>query len=106
MRRTLTAVTLTTLLALTACSAPALEEEPSPTTAPQENTRAEVPWQDYDASVKTRIDELTEVGDCAALQAEFDVADANDDTTRARTGHGNAELMTYIDEALRLAGCY
>ena len=45
--------------------------------------------------------------DCAGLQGEFDMADANDDAQRARVGgDGNADLMAHIDEWLTLAGCY
>ena len=65
-----------------------------------------VQWGDYSADLQSRIDAAAASRDCDALQEEFDVADANDDATRARTGHGNAELMTYIDAALRTAGCY
>lgn len=63
-------------------------------------------WDDYDPSVKVRIDDLEIGRDCVGLQAEFDTAYENDASTRERTGHGNADLMIYIDEALRAAGCY
>lgn len=67
---------------------------------------SQVPWGDYGADVQSRIDALAAVEDCAGLQAEFDAASANDTATRNRTGHGNLELMNYIDEWLRIAGCY
>jgi hypothetical protein len=67
---------------------------------------ASVDWENYASSVKTRIDSMAAVGDCTGLQAEFDLADANDDAQRARTGDGNADLMGYIDEKLAGAGCY
>lgn len=90
---------------LTGCFAsppPVVPAEPAePTSA-----RADVPWDDYSADVKTRIDDATQNADCDALQKEFDTADANNDATAARTDHNNAALMTYIDEALKLAGCY
>lgn len=66
----------------------------------------EVDWENYDASVKQRIDSLAESGDCALLQQEFDTAEANSDMQRARVGDGNADLMGYIDEQLEEAGCY
>lgn len=93
------------LLAGCASSVPA-EAPASSSAASQAPTRTEVPWGDYDPSVQTRIDDLTDAADCSALQAEFDTADANNDITMNRTGHNNADLMTYIDEALELAGCY
>lgn len=64
------------------------------------------PWDDYSSSVKYRIDSMAEVGDCDGLQEEFDTADLNNDATLARTGHNNAELMGYIDDKMRDAGCY
>lgn len=95
----------------TAVSTPVVEEAPStaPSVEPEpepEEDRHEVPWQDYDAALQPRIDDLTNTADCTALQAEFDTADANNDATMARTGHNNVDLMTYIDEALQLANCY
>lgn len=65
-----------------------------------------VPWEDYSPTVRTRIDALASAKDCAGLQAEFDIADANNAATRERTGHNNADLMSYIDKKMRKAGCY
>ncbi len=67
---------------------------------------AGVDWSSYDASVKARIDSLETAADCTGLQSEFDIADANDAVQRERTGTGNAELMTYLDDLMRDAGCY
>lgn len=60
----------------------------------------------YSAAVQTRIDAMAADRDCRGLQAEFDTADANDDATRRRTGSGTADLMGYIDDAMRRVGCY
>jgi outer membrane biogenesis lipoprotein LolB len=65
-----------------------------------------VDWENYSPDVRTRIDDAAASGDCAALQAEFDNADANDSAQRNRTGDGNADLMGYIDAKLSEAGCY
>ncbi len=65
-----------------------------------------VQWGDYASDLKGRIDGEAARKDCAALQTDFDDADANNDATVARTGHNNAELMGYIDDAMRGAGCY
>lgn len=67
---------------------------------------SEVDWENYAPEVKTRIDGFAGSGDCAALQQEFDIADANDDLQRDRVGDGNADLMDYIDEKMADAGCY
>lgn len=65
-----------------------------------------VQWDDYAPGTRARIDALAAARDCLALQAEFDQAEANGAATRARTGHNSAELMRYVDEAMRSAGCY
>lgn len=96
-------------LLLTGCSVSKSKEE-----AVEKNTagvvqttdRTEVEWADYDASVKTTIDDLETAKDCAGLQSQFDIADANSEATMNRAGHSNAKLMGYIDEALKAAGCY
>ena len=73
--------------------------------APTESS-SDVDWENYAPEVKTRIDSLAASGDCAALQREFDIADANDALQRDRVGEGNADLMGYIDDKLTSAGCY
>lgn len=67
---------------------------------------ADVNWENYDPSVRERIDSMAEAGDCEGLQQEFNTAETNSDMQRARVGEGNADLMGYIDEQLRAAGCY
>lgn len=87
---------------------PAASAQPTPAeeVAEPESDRTEVPWADYEVTLQAQIDDLTAAGDCAGLQAAFDTADANNDATMSRTGHNNADLMTYIDESMRLAECY
>jgi hypothetical protein len=65
-----------------------------------------VPWENYDDTLKPRIDAHASAGDCAALQVEFDTAYANNTATRERTGEGNDKLMGYIDDLMRDVGCY
>jgi len=65
-----------------------------------------VAWDDYDSTLKSKIDGYADDSDCAALQEQFDVADQNNGSTRERTGHGNVELMDYINGKLTDAGCY
>ena len=65
-----------------------------------------VPWSDYTSGLQARIDGLAAAKNCGGLQAEFNTADANNEATRARTGHSNSDLMKYIDDAMRAAGCY
>ena len=49
---------------------------------------------------------MAKAGGCPGLQEQFDIADQNNEATMARTGHNNADLMDYIYEAMRDAGCY
>jgi hypothetical protein len=83
---------------LLACGAPA---EQAPVAAEQG-----VDWENYHPSVRQRIDSMAASGDCAGLQDEFNTAETNSDAQRARTGDGNADLMRYIDDRMRGAGCY
>jgi hypothetical protein len=64
--------------------------------------KADVPWSDYDPGLQGRID----AAGCAQLQVMFDQADANNTATMRRTGHNNADLMTYIDDTMRDKDCY
>jgi hypothetical protein len=66
---------------------------------------AEVDWENYSPSVQTRIDELGANKDCAGLQGEFDTAEANNANQREGVGDGNTDLMSYIDDKLKEAGC-
>jgi hypothetical protein len=52
------------------------------------------------------LDEMMEANDCSGLQAQFDISYSNNDATMSRTGHSNADLMRYTDEAMQIAGCY
>jgi hypothetical protein len=49
---------------------------------------------------------MMEANDCSGLQAQFDISYSNNDATMSRTGHNNADLMSYTDEAMQIAGCY
>jgi hypothetical protein len=64
-----------------------------------------VDWSNYSPAVRSRIDQAAAAKDCALLQSEFNTADSNDDAQRARTGNGNADLMSYIDAKMKSAGC-
>ena len=66
----------------------------------------EVDWSNFHPSVKQRIDRMVAEQDCRGLQHEFDTANRNDDSQRARTGRGNGALMAYIDDKLRKSWCY
>lgn len=69
-------------------------------------TTPQPPAGRYVADVVERIDVYASRGDCDALQEEFDAAEALDAAERDRTGEGTADLLAYIDDRMRKAGCY
>ncbi|WP_137843843.1 hypothetical protein [Microbacterium sp. 2FI] len=84
-------------LFLTGCSAgtPTAPAETTPAeTTPAEPERTTVEWDNYATEYQRIVDEETAEGDCAALQEMFDVAP------------DDPKLLSYIDEALTIAGCY
>lgn len=91
MRR-LTPLLLAGLL-LTGCAATAPTPDPVEST-PAAPERTEVDWSQYPDDYQQIADEETEQQDCDALQDMFDVAP--DDPA----------LLSYLDEALTIAGCY
>jgi hypothetical protein len=56
--------------------------------------------------LKNRIDDAVIRKDCKSLQSEFDIADRNNELQQKRTGKNNADLLAYLDEKMRLCGCY
>lgn len=77
---------------------PSPEPEPSIAPSPQgpAPVKVSIDWSDYAPAVRARIEAAYQRGDCAALQGEFDSADAN----------GSVDLMRYLDAALEQADCY
>lgn len=63
-------------------------------------------WREYDPEVKVRIYNLINSKDCAGLQREFNIADSNMDMKLKRTGRGNTELMSFINDKMRELDCY
>lgn len=104
MRATLPALALVAATLLAGCSETD-SSSPEPDAPPAEETTA-VPWENYAPGLQDRIDELAAARDCDGLQREFDTADANSDAQASRTGEGNADLLEYVDAAMRGAGCY
>jgi len=104
MRTLVLACIVLSSLSIVGCSKALPDPEAIPTST--ELSRAPVQWEDYAAELKANIDDMAALPDCAGLQNEFDIADANSEATMDRVGHGNAELMRYVDEAMRLAHCY
>ena len=66
----------------------------------------DVPWGDYAPRLQEQIITARTAKDCATLQTMFNNAAANNQATLTRTGHNNADLMAYIDQALKDASCH
>lgn len=99
------ALILAVLLA-TGCTASSTGGPDTAEPTAQPSSAEEVPWSNYSADVRGRIDAALAAKDCPALQTEFDRADQNSDAQRSRTGTSNAKLMEYLDRGMRAAGCY
>lgn len=84
---------LLAVLLLTGCSSTATPTT-TPTPTPTGPDRTTVDWDEYATDYQRIIDEDTAAGDCTALQESFDAAP--DDPA----------LLTYLDEAMTIAGCY
>jgi hypothetical protein len=97
MRRRTSLSVIAAALFLGGCASPsAAEPTSSPTSesTPTPPTRADVDWSRYPDDYQRIIDEEMAEKDCGFLQEMFDVAP------------DDGQLLTYIDEALELAGCY
>jgi hypothetical protein len=64
-----------------------------------------VPWADYPADLRGRIDALAAVGDCGALRDELNAANATNQATLLRSGHDNSRLIAYIGDQMRFIRC-
>lgn len=91
-RRTLTGACVALMLA--ACSSDST------------STTTTVPWKDYEPALQTKIDAMAVAKDCTGLQAQFNTIGATNLAVRNRTGHGNVEILSYIDQKEREASCF
>lgn len=105
MKKQLTIGTIALSLLLTGCTVSGGSTD-TPTTETSKPATASVEWEDYAPTLQSDIDALTAAKDCNALQEQFNNADSNNTATQERTGHNNAKLMRYLDEAMKTASCY
>ena len=63
---------------------------------------SEPDWSKYSSSLKAIINS----SNCDELHYHFNIAEANSDNQRARTGTGTANLMSYIDSKMQEKNCY
>ena len=67
---------------------------------------AGVAWADYAPGLQAKIDSMAAAKDCVGLQAEFNQIGATNLAMRNRTGHGNFDVLKYIDDKERAANCF
>ncbi len=65
-----------------------------------------VPWRDYAPSLQAKIDAMALAKDCDGMQVDFNRIGATNLAMRNRFGHGNVEVLQYIDDKEREANCF
>lgn len=79
-----------------------------PTSSPTSTSDAQrtlVIWSDYESGTKDEIDKLTIARDCLGLSSFVGMSAATEESIKAKTGHGNEALSTYLAESLAIANC-
>ena len=65
-----------------------------------------VRWGDYTPGLQAKIDAMSAAKDCNGMQIEFNQIGATNLAVRNRFGHGNVEILRYIDDKEREASCF
>ena len=63
-------------------------------------------WKDYAPSLQAKIDAMSNAKDCKGLQLEFNEIGATNLAVSNQFGHGNVEILDYIDNKERAASCF
>lgn len=69
-------------------------------------TTTTVPWRDYEPGLQSQIDAMSAAKDCDGMQSVFNKIGATNLAVRNAHGHGNEEVLGYIDAKERAAGCF
>jgi len=72
----------------------------------QDTVSTIVPWRDYEPSMQTKIDAMAAAKDCQGLLVQFNEIGGTNLAVRTKFGHGNEEILQYIDRKERAAGCF
>ena len=65
-----------------------------------------VAWKDYAPGLQAKIDAFAIAKNCDGMQAEFNQIGATNLAERNKFGHGNEEVLKYIDGKEREANCF
>ena len=69
-------------------------------------TSLAVAWSDYEPGLQAKIDAMAVAKDCDGMQLRFNEIGGTNLEVRTRFGHGNLEVLTYIDGKERQADCF
>jgi hypothetical protein len=65
-----------------------------------------VQWGDYSPGLQAKIDAMSTAKDCNGMQDVFNQIGATNLAVRNKFGHGNVEVLQYIDDKERAASCF
>ena len=69
-------------------------------------TSKDVAWKDYEPGLQAKIDGWATAKDCNDLTLEFNEIGGTNLAVRTKFGHGNEEILDYIDAKQHAAGCF
>ncbi len=85
------------ILAIGSCSSS--DDNSAPTTTV-------VLWEDYEPGLQAKIDAMATAKDCDGMQLKFNQIGGTNLAVRNKFGHGNEEVLGYIDARERQANCF
>ena len=65
-----------------------------------------VAWKDYEPGLQAKIDGWAAAKDCNDLTLVFNEIGGTNLAVRTKLGHGNEEILDYIDAKQQAAGCF
>jgi hypothetical protein len=65
-----------------------------------------VQWRDYETGLQAKIDAMALAKDCDDMQLEFNEIGGTNLAVRTKFGHGNEEILNYIDGKERQDDCF
>jgi len=72
----------------------------------KKETTLVVPWRDYEPGLQAKIDAMATAHDCQGLTIEFNQIGGTNLAVRTKFGHGNEEILQYIDTKEHGINCF